>query len=446
LESKQGSSLSRRVVHLITQYLEPKEIFELITKKQYDYSVLIQSEYGCRDRAMMALCFVSAGRISEVVGGPRFQTEKIEGKRIVKKVGKHPGLQAENFVVNENYITVSGMKVVKRSQKLLIKYGDQIAIRDDFVIPLKRGLFSNAFWDQLVPFGWLILEYLTAHAPKRGKLFPYEDTRAYQIVREMTGMFPHWFRAQAEQFYGHFLLTDSIKLAKFVKIQDVQHVKHYIGYDWKEQLKDTSLSLDFKWIEGAVLDIQKRIGTQEHKVSRRDTFPDSNVLGVDVSKEQGFQQQNAIPFQKPSIEKAFAHPQECAEGPSLSSLRSTALQQVPNEEHRLRIASQSPIETHVNKASQVKEETLLEHGVKTETVYNEPGNAKLGSGEASQSQTCKFYSFSRGLVECKSKFAEENVIFRGTQEVCDACWNDPRCPGRRTEHHTKTSSEDVEKE
>jgi hypothetical protein len=72
LESKQGSTLSRRVVHLITQYLEPKEIFSLITKKEYDYSVLIQNEYGCRDQAM----------------------------------GKHPGLQAENFVVNENYITV----------------------------------------------------------------------------------------------------------------------------------------------------------------------------------------------------------------------------------------------------------------------------------------------------------------------------------------------------
>jgi hypothetical protein len=374
MESKQGSTLSRRVVHLITQYLEPKEIFSLITKKEYDYSVLIQNKYGCRDRAMMATCFASAGRISEVVGGPRFQTERIEGKRIVKKVGKHPGLQAENLVVNENYITVSGMKVVKRSQKLLTKYGDQIATRDDFVIPLKRGLFSNVFWDQLVPFGWLILEYLTAHAPKRGKLFPYEDTRAYQIVREITGMFPHWFRAQAEQFYGHFLLTDSIKLAKFVKIQDVQHVKHYIGYDWKEQLKDTSLSLDFKWIEEAVLDIQKRMTT-------------------------------------------IAYPQECAEGPSLPSLRSTA---------------------HVNKASQVEEETPLEHVVNSEAAYNESRNAfptatsKLGLGEASQSQACQFYSFSRGLVECsKDCKQEKDIIYRVPLEVCQKCWNDPRCPGRR---------------
>jgi hypothetical protein len=54
-----------------------------------------------------------------------------------------------------------------------------------------------------------------------------------------------------------------------------------------------------------VLDIQKRIGT------------------VDVPKEQGFQQQNAIPFQKPS-EKAFANLQECVEGPG-----SRASQQVP---------------------------------------------------------------------------------------------------------------------
>ena len=373
METKQGSTLSRRVVHLITQYLEPKEIFELIIKKEYDYSVLIQSEYGCRDRAMMATCFASAGRISEVVGGPRFQTEKIEGKRIVKKVGKHPGLQAENLVVNENYITVSGMKVVKRSQKLLTKYGDQIATRDDFVIPLKRGLFSNVFWDQLVPFGWLILEYLTAHAPKRGKLFPYEDTRAYQIIRQTTDMFPHWFRAQAEQFYGHFLLPDSIKLAKFVKIQDVQHVKHYIGYDWKEQLKDTSLSLDFKWIEGAVLDIQKRIGT------------------VDASKEQG----EAIPIEHAEmIERA---------------LKTEGIQRLPKIE-RIEGVTETP-----SKPMNIQALTL---GSDNTPIERTP--------------LCPFHALEGDSVLCKKDEAKKNIIYKVTQEVCDECWNDPRCPGRRT--------------
>jgi hypothetical protein len=426
LETKQGSTLSRRVVHLITQYLEPKEIFSLITKKEYDYSVLIQSEYGCRDRALMAMCFASAGRITEVVGGPQRKMEEINGKRVVKKVGKHPGLHVENLKVTEDYILVSGMKVVKRSQKLLAKYGDQIAIRDDFTIPLKCGLFDNPFWDQLVPFGWLILEYLVRYAPKHGKLFPYEDTRAYQIVRQTTGMFPHWFRAQAEHFYGYHLITDSLKLSKFVKLTDPKHIKHYVGYDWKEQLKDASLSLDFKWIEKAILDIHKRIGT------------------VDTSKEQGFQQQNAIPFQKPSIEKAFVNLQECAEGHG-----SRAFQQVPilkqsnrtkEEDFQQKTVSEgeqliegaiekgpgSP-EIHVNKASQVEEETPLNHEINS----FQTATSKLGSGEASQSQTCKFYSFSRGLVECMSKLAEKNVIFRGTQEVCDECWNDPRCPGKK---------------
>ena len=46
-----------------------------------------------------------------------------------------------------------------------------------------------------------------------------------------------------------FFLTDTVKLSKFVKVEDPKHVKHYIGYSWTEQLKDKSLAMDFNWIE-----------------------------------------------------------------------------------------------------------------------------------------------------------------------------------------------------
>lgn len=251
--------LQRRVVHLITEYLQPKEIFKLITQKTWDYSVLNIEEYGCRDRAMMAIGFASAGRITEICGGHRFKWNK-EKKKGEKTGLKHDGIQVENLKVSENHILISNMRVVKRSQKLLLKYGEQITHRDDFVIPLKCGLFTNSFWDQLVPFGWLIKEYLGKYAPKEGKLFRYEDTRAWQIINKVTGKFPNWFRAQAEHFYGHFLLTDTIKLAKFVNIQDPKHVKHYIGYSWTEQLKDTTVSMDFDWVAEAVMKIENRLG------------------------------------------------------------------------------------------------------------------------------------------------------------------------------------------
>jgi len=255
----QGGTLKRRVVHLIKDRLHPNEIYQLITQREVRYSPADQEANACRDRAVMALGVASAGRITEIVGGPVFKWDK-EKKKAFKVQGKrHPGLQVENLSILPERILVSNMAVVKRSQKMIDKYGIQITTRDPFAIPLKRDLYDNPFWDQLVPFGWLIYEYLVRFAPKSGKLFPFEDTRAYQIIREVTGNYPHWFRAQAEHFYGHFLLTDSVKLAKFLNLLDPKHTKHYIGYDWTAQLKDKLMSMDFAWIDSATRDIQQRM-------------------------------------------------------------------------------------------------------------------------------------------------------------------------------------------
>jgi hypothetical protein len=257
---RQDSGLSRRVVHLIKDRLEPSQIFKMITKKECWYTKENQEEFGCRDRALMSICFAEGGRATEITGGPVFRWDKVKKK--AKKVNekRHYGIQVDNIDVNENHILFRNAPVVKRSERIIKKYGITATIRDLIAIPLKRSLYANPFWDQLVPFGWLINEYLIKYAPKTGKLFLFEDTRAYQIIREVTGNYPNWFRSQCENFYGHYLLTDSVKLSKFVNIQDPKHVKHYIGYDWTEQLRDKTVSMDFNWITPAINQIKARIG------------------------------------------------------------------------------------------------------------------------------------------------------------------------------------------
>lgn len=243
--------MKKRVVTDIRSYLEPARIYKAIHLKPWQYSQIFQESYACRDRAMMAMCYVSAGRISEVVGGPHMIAGKV--------VGKHPGLRCGNLKISERYILVQNMPVVKRSQKLIKKHGKGVTLRDDFAIPLQRGLFKNPFWDQLVPFGWILYEYLKKYSRKRGKIWPYQSKRAYQIIRQVTGKFPHWFRAQAEHFYGHYLLADTIKLAKFVKVMDLSQVKHYIGYSWNDGLKDIQSTMNFDWIDPAVQAIKERL-------------------------------------------------------------------------------------------------------------------------------------------------------------------------------------------
>jgi len=260
---QQDSNLSRRVVHLIKGRPQPSKIYQLIINKEVTYSPADQEANRCRDRAAMAMTFTSAGRVTEVFGGPVFRWDKQLKKAFKIPDKRHFGLRREDLDWTQERILVSGMGVVKRSQKLIEKYGTQVTTRDDFAIPLQRGLYSNPFWDQLVPFGWLILEYLVRFAPKAGKLFPFEGKRAYQIIREDTGNYPNWFRSQAEHFYGHYLLTDTLKLAKFVQVQDPKSVKHYIGYSWTEQLKDTKMYMDFEWIDPTIEQIRNRIQGKE---------------------------------------------------------------------------------------------------------------------------------------------------------------------------------------
>lgn len=239
--------MQRRVVTTIEEYPQPKTIFEMICKA------------NITGAALMALCLLSAGRISEVVGGPCFQWDKVLRKSV--PTGKHhPGVQVENLHWEPKMLIVSGMRVVKRSHKMIKKYGIQVTRRDDFAVPLECGLFDTKYWDQLIPFAWILKEYCLTVAPKKGKLFDFEDTQAYNIIKESTGMFPNWFRAQGENFYGHYLLVDSVMLAKFVKIKNPVHVSHYIGYDWAEHLKNAQLNMDFAWIKPAVEAIKNRIG------------------------------------------------------------------------------------------------------------------------------------------------------------------------------------------
>lgn len=277
----------RRSVKDIRERLKPREIYNLINSKECDYSKSVQHRLSVRDRALMAVHYVDVGRGSEITGGYTFYWDKkfgeVTGKMVDRKTGEivdvfegkafrvpdknHEGLKCENLNVNSERILITNAPTVKRSRKMIDEKGVKVTLRDDFVIPLKTGLFENDYWDQLVPFGWLFLEYLINEKlldanPER-RIFPIHNRRAYQIVNMITGKWLNWFRAQGEHFYGHYLLTDTVKLSKFVNIQDPKHVKHYVGYDWAEQLKNKSMAMDFEWIDKAIYEISSRINIED---------------------------------------------------------------------------------------------------------------------------------------------------------------------------------------
>lgn len=245
--------MARRTLKHIKDYLKPEKIYQLITNKTCKYKTR-RPFHWCRDRAFMAMAFGSAGRVTAICGGERYET--VDKK--LEVAGTHPGICRKNFEISESHLVVKGMTVVKRAQSVIRKYGEGVTTRNPFAFPLECSLHENAYWDQLVPFGWLIVEYLERFKPE-DRLFKFSRYRGWQIVNYVTGMWPHWFRAQSEHFYGYYIHRHPIKLAEFVKIIDVTQVKDYVGSTWDADLKPEVRKKQFEWIPKAVEEIKSRM-------------------------------------------------------------------------------------------------------------------------------------------------------------------------------------------
>lgn len=299
----------KRVVTQIKNYPRPSIIFQAITQKEIEYSQQYRPEYNIRDRALMALYYASAGRASEVCGGHRFSRsvpaqkdgegklicvvcgnklagnqrkfcskpcrEKIHSKSTATKLtDDHQGILIENVEVTDAFISIRDMPTVKRSETVRQKY-PQSTIRPEFKIPLVTGLFRDdntgfSYWDQLVPFGWLIKEYWDLYIKGKrysGKLFTIQSRMAYWVVNQITGNYLNWFRAQGKQFYGTFLfgsesnVSSAFELMKFVNDNDIKSESPYTRYDSTRQFKDRRMVMDFDWIQPAVEAIKALLKT-----------------------------------------------------------------------------------------------------------------------------------------------------------------------------------------
>ena len=179
-------------------FLRPSEIYELVTSKSWPYKTN-REFYESRDKALMALLYLTCGRITEVLSLKRKQFD----------------LESEpNFVIIRNMIVVKRKKKAKRKRR---------AIRDEVPLP-KEG--------PLAPFTKLVLNYLNRIENPEDKLFPIGRNRAYKIVRYVTGQWPHWFRSQGESWYGK-AFSNIFALKDFVGVVSAEVLSDYVKTDWR---------------------------------------------------------------------------------------------------------------------------------------------------------------------------------------------------------------------
>jgi len=188
--------IKRRTLEDIKEFLRPSQLHRLITSKTWPYKTRWDF-YHARDRALMALLYLTCGRVTEVLS-----------------------LKKSQFVLDADpdFVIIANMIVVKREKK----QRRAPPIRAEVSLP-KEG--------PLAKFTKLVVEYLKM-LPEDAKLFEFKRRRAWQIVRHPTGKWCHYFRSQGESWYGK--IYDVFGLKEFVKVTSIETLGDYVRAPWRQ--------------------------------------------------------------------------------------------------------------------------------------------------------------------------------------------------------------------
>ena len=190
----------------IDRRLRPREVYELITMRTLSYKTT-PDFYHARDRALLSLLYLTAGRITEVL---RLKKSQFDSE------------------TDKDFIIIRDMQVVKRRKETLVKYG--VPLRE-VPLPLKGHLshFTRSVMDYLKR-----IEDEAMLFPSNKKANPHMSRiRAWQIVNGITGQWCHYFRSQAESHYGR-VFKDVIALSNFVRVVNVQTLSEYVKTSWED--------------------------------------------------------------------------------------------------------------------------------------------------------------------------------------------------------------------
>lgn len=197
-----------------------------------------------RDRALMSCQYILAARVVEVTGGPT-------------KAGVIPGLMCSNIIKTPDFLMVRGLRNVKhkfiksgpplkdkellnqegltREEKFRLRGWREITdwrdypMREEIPIPRQGGLswIADNIEAQLQEVG-------------SGELFKISPGRSYQIVREKTGEFNHYFKDMGLKLWYRLFNRDAFKLKKFSGHARWENLERYMGDI--DQAKDNMLS------------------------------------------------------------------------------------------------------------------------------------------------------------------------------------------------------------
>lgn len=212
--------MKRRSVENDYKYYDsPSKVWGKINSETWKYKTR-HDFYLVRDRALMALFYLSCCRVSEVVRGKT-------------KVGKLQGLSKIQFKEDGDWLRLTHALIIKQrwnKRKRILKAEDYPS-RVLIGMPLKGGLsvFTDAIVKHLNQIG------------EEDVLFPFSRVRAYQIVRRCSGEFPHYFRDMGLKMRFRLISGQPThKLLELQKFSGHQRLENLFSYLDELSLEKTS--------------------------------------------------------------------------------------------------------------------------------------------------------------------------------------------------------------
>lgn len=173
----------------------------------WDYLLkLVEKCSSERDRALISALFETGGRVSEVLE-----------------------LKKDNFIVQDPYVVVKAMPVIKRYKKIK-EYIDKKG-KKRWITESKKATrtFPIHLKEPLCP---LLLDYVKKSETMT--LFNISRVQTYRIIKNLDeNIFPHWFRAQRASQLALEYGFDIHDLIDFFNWKNVQIAAHYSHMGWK---------------------------------------------------------------------------------------------------------------------------------------------------------------------------------------------------------------------
>lgn len=187
--------MPRRTLKYIKRYPTPQQLYEkIISAKGYNYKTDKQF-YLVRDRSLVAITYLLAARISEVLRLTKSQFEYTE-----------KGILVTGIELSKSTKKGKPRNVLYRTEATLTTHGERADL---------TGLVIKHL-DQI-----------------DGDLYLFGRVRAYQIISGITGEPCHWLRAYGENYLYDQWNHDILAVADYVKI-NAQTLAQYVRGSYKK--------------------------------------------------------------------------------------------------------------------------------------------------------------------------------------------------------------------